>query len=203
MLAKRSWTLGFTVALLCSASGCGHRAYRVVTRPPTTDTRVDKTRPSNALSQVRADGRQDTQADINEALRKLSAALAVLYPTTTTTTSTPRPTAHPQLPLPPRVESDPTPISGHRCTGAVGAEIQAVFGPAAPWASSITYRESHCEPGARNPSGSSGLMQLLLPLHDDLFTAVGCTPAQWMIASCALRAAYLLYEGSGTAPWRL
>lgn len=33
MLVRRSWALVLTAALLCSAA-CGHRAYRIVTRPP-------------------------------------------------------------------------------------------------------------------------------------------------------------------------
>lgn len=201
LLVKRSWALVLTVALLCSA-GCGHRAYRVVTRPPSTDTqvdtRVDKTRLDIASSQVRATDPVDTRADPIGRLRAVRAAYTAL---TTTTTSAP-PTTAARLVVPPGPQAGPTPISAHRCTGAVEAEIEAVFGQAAPWAASVAWRESRCTPTARNPSGSSGLFQLLLPLHDDLLQAVGCQPSQWMVVACAVRAAYLLYEGSGTRPWR-
>lgn len=109
----------------------------------------------------------------------------------------------PEVVVPPGPEGGPTPISGRRCTGPVEALIQATFGPAAPWASSVVVRESGCQPGARNPSGSSGLFQLLLPLHDDLLVAAGCTPDEWADMRCNVTAAFLLYQGAGTRPWAL
>lgn len=84
--------------------------------------------------------------------------------------------------------------------------VRNVFTDDADWAVSIALRESNCEPLARNSSGSSGLFQLLLPLHDDLLTAV-CPQwdpsVSWSIPWCAVAAAHLLYEGSGRAPWAL
>lgn len=179
------------VALLLVLSGaCGHRAYRVVTRPP------DRACEGGC-------GAIGAPQDPIGRLRAVRAAYTAL--TTTTTTSAPPttvPVTRPHLVVPPRPQAGPTPDSAHRCTGTVETEIQAVFGQATPWASSIAWRESRCTPTARNPSGSSGLFQLLLPLHDDLFQAAGCQPSQWMVVACAVRAAYLLYEGSGTRPWR-
>lgn len=104
-----------------------------------------------------------------------------------------------------QVESAPQPVSEQRCpSGPVKDEIQQVFVFAAPWAESIAWRESNCEPGARNPSGSAGLFQLLG--HDDLLLAAcpDVPPGQsWAVADCNIRAAKNLYDGSGVTPWRL
>lgn len=109
--------------------------------------------------------------------------------------------------LPPLVAQNPnapTPVSSRRCDGAIGALIDSVFGPAGAWAQSIAARESGCTPTARNASGSAGLFQLFH--HDDLLAAVcpSLSPSvSWADARCNTLAAYSLYRGSGTAPWRL
>lgn len=99
----------------------------------------------------------------------------------------------------------PAPVSSMRCpSGSVASEIDWVFGIAAPWAESIAWRESNCEPGARNPSGSAGVFQLLG--HDDLLAAAcpDVVPsASWAIADCNIRAAFALFDEEGIAPWRL
>lgn len=79
--------------------------------------------------------------------------------------------------------------------------IRSTFTEDPDWAVSIAMRESHCEPGAYNPSGSEGLFQLYH--HDDLFYDVGCTPDEWAEPWCNVRAAHLLYLGAGRAPWAL
>jgi hypothetical protein len=89
------------------------------------------------------------------------------------------------------------------CPGPVVAAIDRSFGSAAPWAVSIAWRESRCQPGARNRSGASGIFQIELPLHADLFTAVGCSPRSWMDVSCNVAAAFRLYQLAGRSPWRL
>lgn len=81
--------------------------------------------------------------------------------------------------------------------------IRSVFVEDPDWAVRIAWRESRCQPSAANPSGSMGLFQMLLPLHDDLFYAVGCTPADWSDPVCNVEAAHLLYLGSGRQPWAL
>jgi hypothetical protein len=105
----------------------------------------------------------------------------------------------------PAVSSTARPVSGAGCVGTVKAEIDAVFGAAASWAESIVWRESNCQPGARNgSSGSAGLFQLLG--HEDLLRAAcpGKDPtSSWADPDCNIRAAKLLYDGSGIAPWRL
>lgn len=100
----------------------------------------------------------------------------------------------------------PAPVSSRRCpAGPVQAEIDAVFGSAAPWAESVAWRESNCEAGARNGrSGSAGVFQLLG--HDDLLRAACPTVdpgASWAIADCNIRAAKDLYDVAGIGPWHL
>lgn len=79
--------------------------------------------------------------------------------------------------------------------------IRSVFVEDPDWAIAIAIRESHCQPDAYNPSGSEGLFQLYH--HDDLLDAVGCTAADWAEPWCNVRAAHLLYLGTGRAPWNL
>lgn len=81
--------------------------------------------------------------------------------------------------------------------------IRQTFVEDPDWAVSIAMRESRCQPGAANPSGSMGLFQLLLPLHNDLLFAVGCAPDQWSDPVCNTEAAHLLYQGAGRRPWSL
>jgi membrane-bound lytic murein transglycosylase MltF len=65
----------------------------------------------------------------------------------------------------------------------------------------VAGRESHWDPGARNPSGAAGLFQLVLPMHDDLFWALGVSPAAWSDPYWNARAARELWDSSGVAPW--
>ena len=64
----------------------------------------------------------------------------------------------------------------------------------------IAGRESGFDPGARNPSGASGLFQILLPLHNDLFYALGVDPALWGSALECPRGPRV-WNSSGVAPW--
>lgn len=179
------------VALLLVLSGaCGHRAYRIVTRPP------DRACEGGC-------GAIGAPQDPIGRLRAVRAAYTALTTTTTSVPPTTVPVTRPHLVVPPGPQGSPTPISTHRCTGAVEAEIEAVFGQAAPWASSIAWRESRCNPAARNASGSAGIFQLYR--HDDLLAAVcpGVSPqVSWSNPKCNVEAAYRLYLGSGTRPWR-
>lgn len=114
------------------------------------------------------------------------------------------PVPAPNLVIP---SGEPSPISGRRCpAGPIKQEIDAVFGVDRDWAESVAWRESNCTAGARNSSGSSGVFQLMVPLHDDLLTAVcpSIAPSQsWAIADCNIRAAYVLYQADSTRPWAL
>lgn len=96
----------------------------------------------------------------------------------------------------------PDPISDRRCPdGQVKWLIGYTFGLSAPWAESVAMRESGCSPTAYNPSGASGVFQLLG--HQDLLDAV-CPPhGDWADPSCNIRAAWQLYLADGIAPWRL
>ncbi len=78
--------------------------------------------------------------------------------------------------------------------------LRAKFGDQGDHAVRIAIRESHCQPGARNSSGASGVMQLMVPLHSDLLAAV-CLDADPFWAECNIDAAKLLYNSAGWAPW--
>jgi hypothetical protein len=71
------------------------------------------------------------------------------------------------------------------------------------WAKRIAWRESRNTPTARNASGASGCLQMMLPLHNRRFTAVGCSPSQWSNAACNIKAAWHLYQEVGPSPWNL
>lgn len=71
------------------------------------------------------------------------------------------------------------------------------------WFKGIVHRESRNDPTARNPSGASGCSQLMLPLHNHRFHAVGCSPSQWANPDCNIKAAAHLYREAGRSPWRL
>jgi hypothetical protein len=71
------------------------------------------------------------------------------------------------------------------------------------WGERIMWRESNHTPSARNSSGASGCWQMMLPLHNNRFYTVGCSPAQWSDPLCNNKAAYNLYQEAGTSPWVL
>jgi hypothetical protein len=88
----------------------------------------------------------------------------------------------------------------------VANAIQAAFGDLGPGTVScmtdVAFRESRWDPAARNGSGASGLFQLMLPLHNDLFWALGVNPDQaWGVASWNAKAARELWNSSGIGPW--
>ena len=71
------------------------------------------------------------------------------------------------------------------------------------WGERIMWRESNHVPTALNKSGASGCWQMMLPLHNNRFRAVGCSPTQWSDPLCNNKAAYNLYLEAGTSPWVL
>ncbi len=71
------------------------------------------------------------------------------------------------------------------------------------WAKRIVWRESRNTPTAYNRSGASGCFQMMLPLHNRRFTAVGCSPSQWTDPACNTKAAWHLYQETGPSPWNL
>jgi soluble lytic murein transglycosylase-like protein len=99
-----------------------------------------------------------------------------------------------------RSSSAPTGSTGGGGGCAYDSQIRAAFGSAGDWAVGIARRESGCDPGAYNRSGASGLFQLLG--HQDLVNAV-CPGGSVFDPACNIAAAKKLYDGSGTAPWRL
>jgi hypothetical protein len=99
------------------------------------------------------------------------------------------------------------------CYGSAGSgpppdvqnAINSAFGDAGPGVVScmtnIAARESGFDASARNSSGASGLFQLMLPLHNDLFYAVGVDPGNWPNPYWNARAARVLWNSSGVSPW--
>lgn len=73
------------------------------------------------------------------------------------------------------------------------------------WAVAVAMRESHCTSGARNPSGASGVFQLMMPLHRQLIADVCGEPADDLVfdAACNIAAARALYAGAGRRPWAM
>lgn len=82
-------------------------------------------------------------------------------------------------------------------------EEWAGSGESEDWLFKIVWRESNFLPWAHNREGASGLWQLMLPMHNDKFVAVGCDPSQWAEARCNARAARYLYSLAGRSPWYL
>ena len=81
--------------------------------------------------------------------------------------------------------------------------IEQYFGPNAGLMECVVQHESGYDRGARNPSGASGLFQLELPLHDDLFAAAGYAPAEawWTDVYANTAAAWELASSSGFGAW--
>ena len=65
----------------------------------------------------------------------------------------------------------------------------------------IAMCESTMREGAVNPSGATGLMQVMLPLHLPKATALGYTAADMLYAEPNLRVAAVIWERQGWRPW--
>lgn len=95
----------------------------------------------------------------------------------------------------PRATTNP-PGSLDRC--AYADLIRSIWQQDAEWAIGIAWRESRCQPAARNPEGAAGLFQLYR--HDDLIAAAG-PGCVWSDPVCNTTAAWRLYLGCGRGPW--
>ena len=72
------------------------------------------------------------------------------------------------------------------------------------WFKGVVWRESRNNPSAANSrSTARGCAQLIMSLHSHRFTAVGCSPRQWMDPDCNIKAADHLYRAAGSQPWAL
>jgi len=63
-------------------------------------------------------------------------------------------------------------------------------------------RESHCTSDAYNSSGASGVLQIMMPMHNDLVVAT-CGSTSIFDAACNVRVAYKLFEKVGPSPWSM
>lgn len=88
------------------------------------------------------------------------------------------------------------PAAGVGATGGIAAMIAAVGLP--PIFNAIIAAESGGNVRARNPSGASGLSQIMMPLHAGLVQRYGGNVFDPMTN---LRVAKHLYDESGLAPW--
>lgn len=65
----------------------------------------------------------------------------------------------------------------------------------------IAMRESRCQADAFNPSGASGVFQIMMPLHSDMVGWTCGSPDMVWDAACNIRVARDLWQGSGWRPW--
>lgn len=117
--------------------------------------------------------RQQELAWYAEATRQINerAAHAAAHPNVRRVTSTPTATASPASPTAPvGAASAPTetPQAAYDAN-SIEAIIVDVFGVHAAKAIAIATCESGLNPAARNRSGASGLFQIMMPMHADLF----------------------------------
>lgn len=128
-------------------------------------------------------------------------------PPTTTTTLPPTTTTTFINRTEPSVNRNPVPQT--QCPQPIVDLIHKHFdkyGPGvAEWFTGIVWRESNCQPTAANRgSGCLGLTQTALPLHADLYAALGYDwTTTWMDPDINLAVAASLYAGSGKTPWNL
>jgi hypothetical protein len=107
--------------------------------------------------------------------------------------------------LPPQAQADVIKWlqDSQRPTGCVEAMRRVWPQSEWAWGERIMWRESNHTPSARNRSGASGCWQMMLPLHNRRFAAVGCSPAEWADPLCNNKAAYNLFVEAGRSPWVL
>lgn len=107
------------------------------------------------------------------------------------------------------VQVGPAPVlvpEGSSCPQWYGLSLDAGWSPEQwPEVDHIMWRESRCIPTAthRNANGTvdRGLLQIN-SIHTGWLAADGITPAMLLDPFYGLRAARLLYERDGWAPWR-
>jgi hypothetical protein len=91
--------------------------------------------------------------------------------------------------------------SNGRCVGYEGLLAQYSPGWSVERMSRIMYRESRCNPGAYNPSGATGLLQVLKSHCGWLAPRVG--PCNLTNASYNIRASAELYRNGGSDHWAM
>ena len=130
-------------------------------------------------------------------------------PTSTTAAPAPPPTApRPSQALSGASQGTPAPTTPH-APAVTGCRWEQTIRDIWPddseaWALSIVWRESRCDENAVSPTGCRGLWQVALPLHADLFAAQGLDwQTSWNDPVANTRAALLLFQSSGTSPWRM
>lgn len=96
----------------------------------------------------------------------------------------------------------PTPVLAGPCAQYAG--LLSTYSPGwdIPHMQQIMHRESRCQPEARNPSGASGLLQIM-PLHIPNLGLCGVTSASDLLnAEKNICSAAIVYQrAGGTSPW--
>lgn len=82
-------------------------------------------------------------------------------------------------------------------TGDVEGYILFVFGADGPAAVAVATCESGLDPSAYNPSGASGVFQIM----PSTALAIGADPALLFDAKYNIDTAYRLYQQQGWSPW--
>lgn len=92
-----------------------------------------------------------------------------------------------------------------RCIGAEGLLLTWSPGWSVERMSRIMYRESRCQPQVRNPSGSTGLLQIMPSNCPYIAKHLGesCTVAKLKEPTFNVRAAAVLFDYDGYGPWAL
>ena len=113
----------------------------------------------------------------------------------------------PATPAPPAVQATPAaPASSASGPCAEFADTLSFFSPGWDVArmQQIMYRESRCQPGARNASGASGLLQIM-PLHVPNLAPCGVYSASDLLdAGKNICSAAIVYQrAGGMSPWAL
>lgn len=102
---------------------------------------------------------------------------------------------------PTRVATKESEHAAHFEPGSVEQMILDVFGDAGPQALRVANCESHYNPDAYNPSGASGVFQIMMPTHAWRFVEHGWTAGDVFDAYRNIVVAYDIWLDSGWRPW--
>ena len=100
----------------------------------------------------------------------------------------------------PEAEPEPTPLYVH-CLSCPAVDVDGLDAEFLTGAVPIAACESTHREGAVNPSGATGYMQVMLPLHLPKVHALGYEAADMLRAGPNLRVAFVIWRGRGWPAW--
>ena len=100
----------------------------------------------------------------------------------------------------PEAEPEPTPVYVH-CLSCPAVDVDGLEPEFLTGAVPIAACESTHREGAVNPSGATGYMQVMLPLHLPKVYALGYEWGDMLRAGPNLRVAFVIWGGRGWAAW--